>query len=179
MSYRLVIGNKNYSSWSLRAWLYLRESGVDFEEIRVPLFEGDWQRELARHTPAGRVPVLLDGDPSAQDGASDEASDRVWDTMAIYEYVQERHADAVPWPEDPTERALARSLAAEMHAGFPALRDELPQNLRRHFRLPLSELSPAARADVARIEQMWSVLRATHAERGVRSATCAHQADSR
>ena len=90
----LVIGPKNYSSWSLRAWLYLRESGISFEEVVIPLFiMPDWREKLARHTPAGRVPVLIDGDVS------------IWDTLAIFEYVREHYSPVVDWPDEPAARA--------------------------------------------------------------------------
>ena len=116
--YQLVIANRNYSSWSLRAWLFLTESRIPFEEIRVPLFTGDWKREVARYSPAGRLPVLLDDDLA------------VWDSMAIMAHVRERHPEAVGWPRSAAARAQARSISAEMHSGFLAVRDELPQNLR-------------------------------------------------
>ena len=96
--YKLVIANRNYSSWSLRAWLYLTESKVPFEEIRIPLFTDNWQSEIARFSPAGRVPVLLDDDIT------------VWDSTAIIEYVRNKHPDAVGWPELPRVRAHALSI---------------------------------------------------------------------
>lgn len=154
MGYRLVIGNKNYSSWSLRAWLFLRESGIDFEEIRIPMFTDHWRTEVARHTPAGRVPVLLDGDLA------------VWDTTAIYEHVRERHPQAVGWPQDPRARALARSVAAEMHSGFLAIRGELPQNLKARCQRPLESISESARAQVARVKETWTTCRTRHGEGG-------------
>lgn len=134
MSFQLVIGNRNYSSWSLRAWLFLRASGIACEEIRVPLFTAEWAEAVARFSPTGRVPVLLDGDI------------RVWDTLSIFEYVRERHPHAVGWPQEVAARAEARSIAAEMHAGFLAVRDELPQNLRLRRKRDQAELSPAAGA---------------------------------
>ena len=106
----LVIGNKNYSSWSLRAWLHLRESGVDFEEVRLALDTPGFREEVGRYSPAGRVPVLRDGDVT------------LWDSMAIIEHVRERYPGAVDWPLDPAARAMARSISAEMHSGFPAIR---------------------------------------------------------
>ncbi|HWN70341.1 MAG TPA: glutathione S-transferase N-terminal domain-containing protein, partial [Haliangium sp.] len=99
MTFQLVIGNRNYSSWSLRAWLFLRESGIAFEEIRVPLYTPEWAETVARYSPTGRVPVLLDGDL------------RVWDTVSIIEYVRERHPQAVGWPAGMAARAEARSIA--------------------------------------------------------------------
>lgn len=147
MAFKLVIGNRNYSSWSLRAWLYLRESGIGFEEIRIPLFTAEWAEAVARYSPAGRVPVLLDGDI------------QVWDTMSIIEYVRERHPEALGWPEDVAARAEARSIAAEMHAGFLSIRDELPQNLRARHRRDEARLSVTARAQIARVCSIWSSCR--------------------
>ena len=143
--YKLVIGNKNYSSWSLRAWLYLRQSAIAFEEIRIPLFsETEWRAELRRYTPAGRVPVLLDGKHS------------VWDTQAIFEYLLEREPQAVGWPTDARARAMARSVSAEMHSGFLGIRDELPQNLRARRPRAISELSAACRSQIARVDEIWT-----------------------
>ncbi len=143
--YKLVIGNKNYSSWSLRAWLYLRQSAIAFEEIRISLFsETEWRDELQRYTPAGRVPVLLDG------------KHPVWDSHAIIEYLLEREPQAIGWPADARARAVARSVSAEMHSGFLAIRDELPQNLRARRPRGLSELSAACRSQIARIDEIWT-----------------------
>lgn len=143
MSLKLVIGNKNYSSWSLRAWLFLKESHIDFEEIRLALFTEHWKSEISRYTPAGKVPVLLDGDIS------------VWDSLAIMEYVQERFPAAIGWPSDRIARAHARSIAAEMHSGFLAIREELPQNLRMCQRRSLDDFSSTARAEIERVETLW------------------------
>ncbi len=137
---RLVIGSKTYSSWSLRPWLLLRERGVAFEEQCIP-FAGRWREEVKRLSPSGRVPVLYDGDLV------------VWDSLAICEYVAEAHGG---WPSDPRLRARARAVAAEMHAGFGALREELPQNLRRRGRAPGDALSAQCRAEIARVEASWS-----------------------
>jgi len=152
---KLVIGNKNYSSWSLRAWLYLRESGVSFEEIRIPLFSGPrWRDRLAEYTPAGRVPVIVDGDLS------------VWDSLAICEYVRERETSAVDWPSDVRARAHARSVSAEMHSGFLGIRNELPQNIRARRALEPSELSEGCRAEVGRIDQIWRHTRGRYGNHG-------------
>lgn len=153
--FKLIIGNRNYSSWSMRAWLHLRESEVPFEEVRVPLFgEDGWHEEIARYSPAGLVPVLVDGDLA------------VWDSMAIHEYVLEHWPDAVGWPAAPRARARARSVCAEMHSGFTALREELPQNIRARKRCRLEALSDACRSDIARIEAIWSVARDGHGGAG-------------
>jgi glutathione S-transferase len=143
VSLKLVIGNKNYSSWSLRAWLFLKESQLEFEEIRLALFTETWPSEIQRYTPAGKVPVLLDGDLA------------IWDTLAIMEYLQETYPGSVGWPSDRVARAHARSIAAEMHSGFMAIREELPQNLKMCQRRSLDDFSSTARTEIARVEALW------------------------
>jgi len=150
----LVIGNKNYSSWSLRAWLYLRESGIEFEEVLISLYADDSAERIARFTPAGRVPVLLDGDVV------------VWDSLAIIEHVRQRSSGAVGWPADRVARARAWSIAAEMHSGFLALREELPQNVRGRSPVALDRLSLPARRQVERVFEIWSECRRDHGARG-------------
>lgn len=152
--YTLVIGNRNYSSWSLRAWLYLRVSGIPFDEIRIPLFTDRWREDIARYSPAGRVPVLLD----------DELA--VWDSLAIVEYIRERHADAVGWPVASAVRAIARSIVAEMHSGFLAVRDELPQNIRAHNPRDLSDLSDQCGLEIQRINDIWTTCRRKYRREG-------------
>jgi glutathione S-transferase len=142
----LVIGNKNYSSWSLRAWLALRQTGVAFEEILVPLMRPETRAAILAHSPSGKVPFLRLGD------------DQVWDSLAISEYLAERFPAAGLWPADATARAVARSVAAEMHAGFMALRRTLPMNLRAH--LPGQPRAEDAEADIARIQDIWTSCRA-------------------
>ena len=137
---RLVIGSKTYSSWSLRPWLLLRERGVAFEEHCIP-FAGSWREQAQRLSPSGRVPVLFDGDLA------------VWDSLAICEYVAEAHGG---WPAERQPRARARAVAAEMHSGFAALRQELPQNLRVRGRAPKGACSAQCHAEIARIESSWS-----------------------
>jgi len=145
---QLVIGNKNYSSWSMRPWVLMKQLGIAFEEIRLSLNLGAGFGEAVRpYSPARRVPVLLD------DGFA------VWDSLAIVEYLHERLPGHGVWPADARARARARSLAAEMHAGFGALRSACPLNVEA----ALGELGarlvaeqPALRKDVARIEAMWS-----------------------
>ncbi|MEM7019801.1 MAG: glutathione S-transferase family protein [Pseudomonadota bacterium] len=144
MSLTLIIGNRNYSSWSLRAWLFLQESQVEFETIRIPLFKDDWREELAKYTPAGRVPVLLDGDIT------------VWDSMAIMAHMQERFPSAVGWPKDPVARAAARSISAEMHAGFMAIREHLPQNIRERYQINSEHIPEPVQHEIARISDIWS-----------------------
>jgi glutathione S-transferase len=137
---RLVLGNYNYSSWSLRAWLIARRAQVAVEELRIPLYRADSQPALREHCPAGKVPVLKDG------------CLRVWDSLAIAEYLAER--DTSLWPQATDARARARSMCAEMHAGFVALRDELPMNCRRApARIAMSS---RCRADIERIVELWS-----------------------
>ena len=152
---QLVIGNKNYSSWSLRAWLHLRESGVAFEEVRIPLYQGDATERIARYSAAGRVPVLLDDDGVV-----------VWDSLAIIEHVRETRSGAVDWPDGRAARARARSIAAEMHSGFLALREELPFNVRARRPIALDRLSDGARRQVARVLDVWGACRRENAGAG-------------
>ena len=151
MSLILVIGNRNYSSWSLRAWLYLRESDLDFEERFISLHIGNWREEVAKYSPAARVPVLIDDDIT------------VWDTMAIMAHLLDRHPEAVGWPADLTERALARSISAEMHSGFQALRTELPQNIRMRRSAPVSDV---CRTQIDRVQTIWRECRERFSSRG-------------
>ncbi|GAA5236868.1 glutathione S-transferase family protein [Verticiella sediminum] len=143
--YQLLIGNKNYSSWSLRAWLALRASGIAFSEQRYELGSKAFVRDVGRANPVGLVPVLLD------DGFV------VWDTLAICEYVAERHPEAGVWPADARARARARSLAATMHSGFPALRQAMPMNIEAD--LAGKGWSDAVAADVDRILSLWGATR--------------------
>lgn len=143
MTLTLVIGNKNYSSWSMRPWLALRAGGIAFEEKLIPLYTGpaDKQRILDI-TPAGKVPALIDGEVT------------VWDSLAIIEYAAERFPEAGLWPAHPASRARARSISAEMHSGFSALRRECGMNL--HRPIDPKTLSDNARADIARIQELWT-----------------------
>ena len=152
--YKLVIANRNYSSWSLRAWLFLTESNVPFEEVRIAMFTDTWAAEIAKFSPTGRVPVLLDDDVI------------VWDTTAIIEYVRNKHSDTVEWPELARTRAHAQSISAEMHSGFLAIRDELPQNIRARHKLELNRLSDSCRKQIARIDEIWTDCRKRHGESG-------------
>lgn len=149
---KLVIANKNYSTWSLRAWLVARAAGLAFEEILIDLDAPDTGDKIRKYSAAARVPVLLDGDVT------------VWDSLAIAEYLAEKAPSAGLWPSDPKARAIARAITAEMHSGFGALRGYLPMNIRR---------PPAARpekaevsADIARITQIWRETRAAFGEGG-------------
>src|ERR1043166_1907482 len=149
---KLIIGNKNYSSWSFRPWIVMKALGIPFEEVLIPfgspLGNPEFKRKLAAYTPAGMVPVLIDGDV------------HVWETLAILEYLAEKCPDKHLWPVDAKARAQARAIASEMHAGFSALRGECPMNIRRPVRA--RTLSPAAQGNVARIETMWADCRARH-----------------
>ena len=142
MKPKLIIGNKNYSSWSLRAWFLMREADIDFDEHRIVLDTDATAREIAEFSPAGRVPVLLLEDVA------------VWDTLAIAETLAERWPDRKLWPDDAVARAHARSICAEMHSGFDELRSRMPMNCRamgRRVALP-DELT----SDIDRIIDIWS-----------------------
>jgi glutathione S-transferase len=143
---KLVIGNKNYSSWSLRAWLLMTEAAIPFEEIRIVLFSATFTGEIARYTPAGRVPVLIDTEVGP-DGLA------IWDTLAIAEYLAERFPDRTLWPDDVAARARARSLCAEIHAGFSKLRGALPMNI--SAQLPGRGWSIGVQDEVDRLVAMW------------------------
>ncbi|AST30796.2 MULTISPECIES: glutathione S-transferase family protein [Ralstonia solanacearum species complex] len=149
---KLVIGNKNYSSWSLRPWLLARQAGIPFEEIRLRLGSEGFAAEIHRYSPAGRVPVLVDGDIT------------VWDSLAICETLAERFPRARLWPEDPKARAHARSICAEMHAGFANLRSQMPMNVTAM--LPGLGWNVAVQRDVDRIAQIWTELRQKYAAEG-------------
>jgi glutathione S-transferase len=153
MTLKLVIGNKNYSSWSMRPWLALRANNIGFEEVFVPLYTGseDKQRILG-FTRSGKVPVLIDGDVT------------IWDSLAIIEYLAERFPQAGLWPDDRARRAHARSISAEMHSGFPALRNECGMNLHRPVRS--IALSADAHADIARVQQIWVECRERYGKLG-------------
>ena len=143
---KLIIGNKNYSSWSLRPWIAMTMAGIAFEEELIPLYEPGSPERVRQYSPAGKVPVLVDGDL------------RIWESLAILEYLAETFPRAGLWPDDAAARAQARVVASEMHAGFLPLRRACPMNLW----LPPRErpLSEEARADVRRIEALWADCRA-------------------
>jgi len=134
----LVIGNKNYSSWSLRPWLAMRHAGIDFDEKLILLFDENWKENIAAVSPSARVPVLLHGDRT------------IWETLAIIEYAAELYPDAGIWPTDRDARAHARAISCEMHAGFSALRNHMPMNLRRGD-LKGRGRGPGVDEDIARI----------------------------
>ena len=138
---RLVIANRNYSSWSLRPWLLMSEHRLEFDLVEESLAGNDLKERLRRHSPSCKVPVLVDGDLT------------VWDSLAICEYVSERYLDGKGWPESAGARAHARAVSAEMHSGFIALRSEMPMNIRAKR---IIKPSNAATADVGRISEIWS-----------------------
>ncbi|GAA3932897.1 glutathione S-transferase family protein [Litoribacillus peritrichatus] len=148
---QLVIGNKNYSSWSLRPWLLMKHAGLKFEEIRIPLNTATTKADLAEYSPTLKVPVLID------------QGNTIWDSLAILEYISEKYMDHKGWPQDASTRAVGRSAAAEMHSGFPAIRNELPMNCKIDIKLPLS---PAVREEVDRVEALWTELREEFASYG-------------
>ena len=152
MSLSLVIGNKNYSSWSLRPWFFLKYHGIEFSEIRIPLYREDSKDKLRQYSPTGKVPVLLDGEIN------------VWESLAILEYLVERFPQTKGWPDDFAERAVARALAAEMHAGFSALRTYCGMNCRR--RPATKNLPDAAHLEIERINQIWQQCRQKFRHRG-------------
>lgn len=143
---QLVIGNKNYSSWSMRPWVLLRHFEIPFEEIRIALFRAGYKEVLARYSPSLRVPVLID------------AGHTIWDSLAICEFVAENFLQGQAYPEDRFLRARCRSYCNEMHAGFLAIRNQLPMNIRARRRL---DYGPELLAEVRRVEAIWSEAR-TH-----------------
>ena len=145
MSLQLIIGNKNYSSWSFRPWIAMRAAGIPFEETVISLYADGSEAAIRQHSPAGKVPILIDGDI------------RVWESLAIIEYLAEKFPAAQLWPSDPAARALARAISAEMHAGFVPLRQQCGLNM---WRPPARrDLSDDAKANIARIEAMWTEAR--------------------
>lgn len=139
--FTLYIGNKNYSSWSLRGWLMAKASGIAFEEVLIRLRQPNTKAEVLRHSPSGRVPALVHGEVS------------VWESLAIGEYLAELYPDANLWPRSRAARAVARSVSTEMHAGFSALRTHFPMNMRSSF--PNRASTPEVQADIDRITAIW------------------------
>jgi len=151
-SYTLVIGNKNYSSWSLRPWLLMKQSRLAFQEVRVPLYVAGSKETLRKYGPSGKVPVLID------DAVT------VWDSLAISEYLAERHPEVQLWPADALQRAVARSISAEMHSGFVALRSNMSMNCRGFF--PGLGRTVEVAADIERIQRIWTDCRERFARTG-------------
>ena len=147
--FKLIIGNRAYSSWSMRGWLACKQAGEEFEELVVPMFDAEWdkRREGDEFAPSlGKVPILWDGECV------------VWDSLAIVEFLADRVGRERFWPEDDGARGMARSMAAEMHSGFANLRRELPMNVRKSY--PPLELSDEVRDEIDRIMQLWAQARA-------------------
>ncbi len=144
--YTLIIGNKNYSSWSLRPWLAMKVAGIEFDEKMILLFDDDWKANIASVSPNKCVPALQHGDLT------------VWETLAILEYMADRHPDKNLWPVDPTARAVARSISCEMHSGFSNLRGNMPMNIRRLT--PGQGMGEGVAEDIARICAIWNDCRA-------------------
>jgi glutathione S-transferase len=137
----IYLGNKNYSSWSLRAWLALKRTTVAFDEIVIPLYQPGSRETILKYSPSGRVPVLHHGNIV------------VWESLAICEYLAEAFPSCDLWPKDPAARTVARAVSAEMHAGFRALREHLPMNVRSTF--PGRGITPEVQADINRVMTIW------------------------
>jgi glutathione S-transferase len=146
----LVIGNKNYSSWSMRAWLALKHLGVDFDEVQISLYADGHKEKILGYSPSGKVPVYIDGDIT------------IWDSISILEYLAERHPSL--WPADPRARALARSVSAEMHSGFTAIRGSIFFNARARGRWV--ELKADAVEEVERVLEIWETCRSAYGKGG-------------
>jgi glutathione S-transferase len=148
----IAIGNKNYSSWSLRGWLALKHTGQPFREVVIPLGRADTHESIRAHSPSGRIPALRHGEVV------------VWDSLAICEYLAEAFPEARLWPEDRAARAHARSVSAEMHSSFLSLRAHMPMNVRSLF--PGFGRTPGSLQDIARVTAIWSDCRARYAGGG-------------
>lgn len=143
--FTLIIGNKNYSSWSLRPWLVMKQLGLQFDEVLIPLYRDDWRERLSQYSPSGLVPVLRHGDVL------------LWESLAICDYLAELYPNAELWPWDVEARAIARSAACEMHGGFGPLRQNMPMNIRGVK--PGKGRTPEVEKNIARILQIWEECR--------------------
>jgi glutathione S-transferase len=152
----LVIGNKCHSSWSLRPWILMKQFGIPFTEVLIPfsdpMHSPEWKTKVRRYSPGGKVPGLVDGDVA------------VWESLAILEYLADTHPDLAIWPRDRAARAMARSISAEMHAGFSALRSACPMNLGKKF--AARDRGPQVAQDVARVAEIWTTARERFGEGG-------------
>jgi glutathione S-transferase len=148
----LVIGNKNYSSWSLRPWMALTMAHIPFEETVIPLYESNTRKRIGEHSAAGKVPILHHGKVT------------VWESLAILEYLAELFPEKKLWPQAKAARAVARAAAAEMHSGFAALRNACPMNLRRSSKS--TAMDDTVKADIARIDALWRHCRKTYGRKG-------------
>ncbi|SMQ69514.1 glutathione S-transferase [Altererythrobacter xiamenensis] len=153
---KLIIGNKNYSSWSMRGWLAAKQSGLHFEELTVPIMGEGWaeaKRDMGEMAPSsGKVPILWDEDTV------------VWDSLAILEYLADKVGRERFWPKDDTARGMARAMVAEMHSSFRSMRQELPMNVRK--RIALDDVSDDTRQDIVRILTLWAEARARFGKSG-------------
>ncbi len=152
MALTLIIGNKNYSSWSFRLWIAMRHAGIEFTDEVIPLYQPGSRARILKYSPAGKVPVLLDGDMA------------IWESLAILEHLAEKFPAVGLWPSEPRARAHARAISAEMHAGFAALRNRCPMNMRRPPKT--RALTPEVEQDVKRIEAIWADSRARFGQSG-------------
>jgi len=150
--YTLVIGNKNYSSWSLRGWLLLRQFNINFEEVRLPLYSETFSDKIKEYSPSGLVPILVTGDQS------------IWDSLAICEFIAEQHPELQCWPTDVRARAIARSVSNEMHSGFFQIRNNLPMNCRRAKAIEAS--TPELDREVTRVSEIWRTCRESFGDSG-------------
>ena len=146
----IYLGNKNYSSWSLRPWLVLKQTTVAFSEVVIPLYQPTSRETVLKYSPSGRVPALRHGDIT------------VWESLAICEYLAESFPTFDLWPKDPAPRAVARAVSAEMHAGFRALREQLPMNVRSSF--PDRGVTPEVQVEINRVMAVWRDCRARFGE---------------
>lgn len=153
MSLELVIGNKNYSSWSLRGWLAIELSGAAYVETLVPLYAAGSHARLLSHSPTAKVPVLKTDDAGV-----------IWDSLAIAEYLAERFPESALWPRDVAARAMARSVCAEMHSGFSALRSHMPMDMQRNA--PLTSIADDVQSDIQRIVALWADCRQRFGQSG-------------
>jgi len=143
MALKLIIGNKNYSSWSFRPWIAMRHVGIPFEEELVPLYEPGSREQIMKYSPTGTVPCLVDGDVT------------VWESLAILDYLADKFPEKKLWPQDLKARGVARAISSEMHSGFGPLRQHCSMNMRRDRSKP-RELTPPVQANVERIDAIWS-----------------------
>ena len=152
----LIVGNKNYSSWSMRPWVLLRGLGIPFTERLLKFHTQDWSDHIVRLSPSGMVPILWEGEPGG--------GFATWDTLAIAERVQDLRPDLAVWPRDPQARARARSLCAEFHSGFRAFRSAMPMNIRSRY--PGKGMTPDVAKDIARIQTLWTEARKAFGRNG-------------
>jgi glutathione S-transferase len=150
--YKLLIGNKNYSSWSLRPWLAMRVANIEFEEVNIPLYTPEGKAEIRKYSNAGKVPLLI---------ANEQV---IWDTLAIVEYLAEKHPEKALWPLASDCRAIARSVVCEMHSSFNEIRNQLPMNCRRMTRF--ENISADLQKDIDRVLQIWQECREQYGEQG-------------